>query len=78
MLHLTMLRNSIYLEASNTVNFFHKMQLHFFLKNSFYKNIKAWIAEKKRTMLRTLEALNFSKINVFVEFFKRSVKISQI
>jgi len=36
------------------------------------------MAEKIRTMLRTLEALNFSKINVLVKFFKKSVKISKI
>ena len=29
-------------------------------------------------MLRTLEALNFWKINVLVKFFKKLVKISQI
>ena len=52
--------------------------LHFFLKNSFYKNTKAWIAEKIRTMLKTSEDLNLSKINVLVEFFKNLEKIPGI
>ena len=56
----------------------------FFLKNSFYKNIKALFAKKIRTMLtmltmlRILKALNFLEINVLVEFFKKLEKISKI
>ena len=45
-----------------------------FYKNSSYKNIKAQIAEKLRTSLRTLKALKFSKINVLAKFFKKSSK----
>ena len=52
--------------------------LFFSYKNSFYKNIKADIAEKIRTSLRTLEGLKFVKINALVKFFKKSLKISMI
>ena len=50
----------------------------FFLKNSFYKNIKASIAKKIRTSLGTLEALKFFKLNILVKFFEKSLKISKI
>ena len=45
----------------------------FSYKNSFYKNIKAWTAEK----IRTLKALNFSKINVVVKLLRNKRKFQK-